>query len=156
MWIVRTLLWGVVGAIFGIINGAALYWAFDWDITRGALVGAVVAGSAALTLGLVNPGTKTSSGRAGRAETRYSFQRCAWCRGSGRIGRAKKQCNVCYGQGSVLTEQPPRRCPKCKGKGKLALGRKCKVCFGAGWERYGYLETTQTPRQSRRKSRTAL
>jgi hypothetical protein len=135
MWLVGAFFLGIIGVVFGAINGAALYWAFDWDMPQGALLGAALAGSAGLMWGLLSPRTGT-----GREETHYSFQPCAWCKGSGQAGKAKKTCAVCYGRGSVLTEQPAHQCPTCKGKGKGVLGRKCKTCYGAGWERYGYLE----------------
>jgi DnaJ-class molecular chaperone len=88
------------------------------------------------------PSSKKKTSTSRPEKPRFNFRSCAWCQGTGveGKGKSKKQCSVCDGQKRVLVEAPYSECPKCKGKGHISMNRRCKVCHGAGWNTYAYIE----------------
>jgi DnaJ-class molecular chaperone len=64
---------------------------------------------------------------------------CAWCQGKG-VDDTKldSPCNVCGGDGYVSVPDPPTRCGRCEGTGRIRDGvsqsqEKCSGCGGSGW-----------------------
>ncbi len=146
------ILWGIGGTIFGAVNGAVIGWALGLSPVQ---IGFILAGLGAV-FGIMY-GAFTTPRKVPVAEadvpagkSKFSLEPCAWCKGTGLESKSKKkkkpdkQCRVCYGRGNVLVEQPSQNCPKCKGKGKRPLGRKCNVCDGAGWDTYAYFNQADT------------
>jgi hypothetical protein len=123
------VIWGAAGAVIGLYGG------FGSSEQPGMALGAVVAGGVGFIYGLLLPGKATQPGEQA-PRGRFGPASCAWCGGKGVIGRSRRSCQVCEGQGRVLAEQPARRCSRCKGKGRLSFGRRCNVCDGAGWSSY--------------------
>lgn len=156
MRIFRAIFGGMFGSIVGAVEGAAVGWAFDASPVNFAIWGALIIGGIGLMLRLLSP-PGSSSEAGGRSEPKFKLEPCAWCRGIGIEGKKKPQpCSVCFGRGSLLTRQPATRCPKCKGKGRLFMGRRCKVCGGAGWEYYAHLDGATIQRSRRGRTRVAL
>jgi hypothetical protein len=152
----RRLLWGVfwavVWAMVGPIVGIAFGRAFDEPVWPSVLAGAGLGGGLGFIYGLVWPGEeKDTAKQPGRAKSRFGPESCAWCRGTGIEKKGGKACRSCYGPGSVLAVQPARRCHRCKGKGRLSLGRRCSVCEGAGWSNYVLLDRAIGLRAADRK-----
>ena len=144
-----------MGAVAGAIDGAAFGWAFGWSVMLSAQLGAVLAGGVGFLAGLLRrPRSRLLESE--QREVRFNLESCAWCNGTGKEGKAQKQCSVCYGQGGLLAQHPSRKCLNCKGKGRVILGRRCKVCNGAGWSTYAHLEGATVHLQSRGRSRVAL
>lgn len=154
--IIIALLWSILGAVAGAIDGAAFGWALGWPLSQSAQIGALVAGGVGFLAGLLRQPSKKLRPYAER-ETKYNLEFCAWCKGTGKEGRkSQRPCSVCRGQGSLLAEHPSRKCSNCKGKGRALLGRRCKVCHGAGWSTYAHLEGATIHRQSRGETKIAL
>src|SRR5215216_4441203 len=68
----------------------------------------------------------------------YSLELCGLCKGLG--GSTGRLCRSCKGRGTVLVNQPARKCTRCGGSGKASLAGKadpandlCIVCGGSGW-----------------------
>lgn len=153
--IVGAFFWGILGVVAGAIDGAAFGWALGWELLPSALLGAVLAGGVGFIAGLLRrPRTRLLESE--RRQTIFNLEPCAWCKATGKEGKAKKQCSVCYGRGGLLVKQPARKCSNCKGAGRVLLGRRCKVCNGAGWSIYAHLEGASVHRQSRRRTKVAL
>jgi DnaJ-class molecular chaperone len=59
---------------------------------------------------------------------------CAFCKGTGVVAKARSQCPVCSGQGSVRVTAPAVLCAYCRGRGEVPLrsGITCTVCRGKG------------------------
>jgi len=59
---------------------------------------------------------------------------CAFCKGTGVVGKTSSQCPVCRGQGSVKVTPPAMTCAYCKGRGEVPIrsGITCTVCRGRG------------------------
>ena len=74
------------------------------------------------------------AGRAGQVLHKSSFI-CAFCRGTGVVGPAKKaKCQVCGGKGTITAEPPVIVCAYCQGRG-MKVPRSyilCTVCKGKG------------------------
>ena len=64
---------------------------------------------------------------------------CSWCEGRGiDEPELSSPCNVCGGDGYISVPDPPTRCGRCKGTGRVrdsVSGRseKCSGCGGSGW-----------------------
>ena len=156
MRIVRSVSWGFLGAFAGALNVVAFAYVFGWPLAQSALVGAVLGGGIGLVYGFFKRGRPRVRRASGRSEANYNIEPCAWCGGTGKEGKKEKTCGVCRGQGSLLTAYPHNHCPKCKGKGRLLLGRRCKVCNGAGWENYAHLEGASIRRRGQGSTRVAV
>jgi len=144
--VLNAILWGLGGAIFGALNGAVIGWATGQPIPQTALTAAGLGGVFGAIYGLLSPPPKRpkkqKTASSPENKTRFNLKPCAWCNGTGLEGKGKseKECSVCGGYKNVVVRQPQATCPKCKGKGRVSMGRKCKTCHGAGWENYGFLE----------------
>jgi hypothetical protein len=159
MRILSAIFWAIVGGFGGAVAGASFGRALGEPIWLGAALGAALAMVWGIIYGLLSP-PRRREGVSGRRETRFTLERCAWCGGTGleaKKGKAGRACAVCDGQGEVLVVPPPRRCSKCKGKGRVILGRRCKLCNGAGWSTYALLDAPPIRhRRSGRRTRTAM
>lgn len=142
--VLGAILWGFGGIIFGAINGAAIGWATHQPIPQTTLMAAAAAGVFGAIYGLLSPPPKRSAKKKRSSIpddlTRFNLKPCAWCRGTGVEGKKQQECSVCGGYKNVVVKRPHMVCPKCKGKGRVFMGRKCNTCRGAGWETYGFLE----------------
>ncbi len=68
-----------------------------------------------------------------------SMVECAWCHGKGIDNpEFSSPCNVCGGDGYVSVPDPPTKCARCSGTGRVIdsatkLESKCSGCGGSGW-----------------------
>lgn len=154
--IVVAFFWGILGTIAGAIDGAAFGWALGWLLWESALLGAVLAGGVGFIAGLLRRPRAGLQLKSERQEASFNLETCAWCKATGREGKARKLCGVCYGRGSLLVKHPSRKCPNCRGTGRVFLGRRCKVCNGAGWSTYAHLEGVTIHRRNRGRTKVAL
>jgi len=154
--LIGAFFWGLLGAVAGAIDGAAFGWALGWPLMLSAQLGAVLAGGGGFIAGLLRRPRTRLQLEPERRETIFNLEPCAWCKATGREGKAQKQCSTCYGRGGLLVKQPSRKCSNCKGTGRVLLGRRCKVCNGAGWSTYAHLEGAAIHRQSRGRTKVAL
>jgi hypothetical protein len=145
--IFRGLWWAVIWAIAGPIIGAVFGRVSGQPLLLSMLIGTALAAGLGFLYGLFLPEKKDL--RKERHKTRFGPERCAWCKGSGVEGKKGKGCSVCDGQGQVLVEQPSGRCRHCRGKGRVWLGGKCKICDGAGWSSYVLLAKAAEPARKR-------
>jgi rubrerythrin len=60
----------------------------------------------------------------------YSLELCGLCKGLG--GSTNKPCRPCKGSGTVLVNQPARKCPQCGVEAGHA-NELCIICRGSGW-----------------------
>ena len=153
MRIVRAVGWGLLVAFAGALNLVAFAYVFGWPLAQSALIGAVLAGSVGAVYEFFRQRSPRSSSEARQSAANFNIESCAWCGGTGKEGKKQKTCSVCRGQGSLLTAYPHERCSNCKGKGRVFLGRRCKVCRGAGWENYAHLDGASI---KRRRGRTRV
>lgn len=136
MRVLSAILWSVIGTLVGAIEGGTFGWTLEYtSVETGVQVGAALGLIAGLIYGFLAKKERFGTGRSDRA--RVSFERCAWCQGSGwEDKKRRRRCESCEGEGRVIVAAPADRCPRCKGKGRAFPGRKCRVCEGAGWEAY--------------------
>jgi hypothetical protein len=64
--------------------------------------------------------------------------KCAWCGGSGTDGPGGSPCGVCGGDGHINVPEPPTRCGRCNGTGRVRNDvteevSSCSGCGGSGW-----------------------
>lgn len=140
MRIVSATFWGFLGAIFGAVDGAAFGWLLSWPLLQSALAGAVLGGGSVFIYRFLTSGQPLIVGLPAE-KARYVFRGCAWCKGSGTEAKTNQPCQVCNKAGRVLTEPQVKKCSKCKGKGRILMGRRCPRCKGAGWDHYALIET---------------
>lgn len=139
MRIVSAILWGIVGVVVGAIEGGTFGWALGYvSVAIGTQIGAALGLLTGLIYGFL--ARKAGPNSLGSSRRRVSFERCAWCQGTGWEDKKKqRRCGTCEGEGRVVVSVPPQKCVTCKGKGRSFLKRKCQVCAGAGWEPYSLL-----------------
>ena len=64
---------------------------------------------------------------------------CAWCGGKGIDDvKLKSPCIICDGDGYINVPDPPTKCGRCSGTGKVkdsfsSEAGKCSGCSGTGW-----------------------
>ena len=136
MRVLSAILWSVIGAGVGAIEGGTFGWTLAYvSVETGVQAGAVLGLIAGLIYGFLAKKERFETVRSSRG--RVSFERCAWCQGTGwEDKKRRRRCETCEGEGRVVVAAPSYRCPRCKGKGRSFPGRKCKICEGAGWEAY--------------------
>ena len=156
MRIVRAIGWGFLLSFAGALNFVAFAYVFGWPLAQSALIGVVLAGGIGLVYGFFKQGSGQPRAGSRQTEANYKIKRCAWCGGTGKQGKRQKVCSVCHGQGSLLTAYPYHQCPNCKGKGRVFLRRRCKVCHGAGWKTYAHLDGATIKRRKQGKTRVAV
>jgi DnaJ-class molecular chaperone len=59
---------------------------------------------------------------------------CVYCSGSGKqISDVRLTCPVCFGKGAVTVSENKKKCPQCRGIGKVKESKlPCLICGGKG------------------------
>jgi len=64
--------------------------------------------------------------------------KCAWCDGTGTDGPGNSPCDICGGDGYLNVPEPPTKCGRCNGTGRIENEvteevSRCSGCGGSGW-----------------------